>query len=138
MADYTITPANVHIYEGARFSAGKFGSTMVAGKVVVFNAVESEWVLADANAEYGDQAKLGVVLVGAAEDGYGVVVTEGPMDLGTTLTAGVAVIASTTAGGAAPASDWAGYSGAHQYHIGYATSAATLVVKPFKTGASVA
>lgn len=138
MADYSITAANVHIYDGARFQAGKFGATMTPGQVAAWDAVDAEWVLADANAEYEDQVRLGVVLVGAAEDGYGVVVTEGPMDLGTTLTAGVPVIVSTTAGALAPAGDWAGYSSAYQYHIGYATSAATLVVKPFKTGASVA
>lgn len=140
MADYSITAANVHIYEGVRQPpVVQFGETMTPGMSCYLKASDSKWWKADANGtELSDSTRLAVVVVGAAADAYGLVVEYGPIDLGTTLTVGVPVIVSTTAGGIAPVTDWSGYSTSFQYHLGYATAADTLFVRPYKTGASVA
>lgn len=137
MADLSPTAANVHIYEGARLTSNVvFGATMTAGQSVVYSS--ATWVLLDANTSYASGTRMGVVIVGAASGNYGVVCEEGPIDVGASLTLGNPIIASTTAGGLAPSSDWSGYSAAWQYHIGYPQNSSTLYVRPYVTGASVA
>lgn len=139
MADLTITPANVHAQgEDTRIRVVQFGDAMAAGKAFCY-AIESgvqKAFLADATTASGLTDCKGVVLVGAADDGYGVVCEGGPIDVGATLTAGTAYILSETAGGIAPAADFSGYTSATQVHIGYASATDQLEVKPFATGAT--
>lgn len=111
---------------------------MTPGQACYYDLSASEWVLLDANVEHSSGVGLGVVIVGAAEDAHGIVCTGGPIDLGTTLTNGMPVIGSTTAGALAPVTDWSGYSAAWQYHFGYPSAASVLYLKPFKTLAEVA
>lgn len=139
MADLSITAANVHIYLGARLEEKKlFAGTYTNGQAVVL--VSDQWTLADANTEYSDSVRIGVVIVGAASGQAGIVCEYGPIDVGATLTLGNPIIVSTTAGGLAPSSDWAGgpYASAFQYHVGYPQTTSKLFIKPYKTGAEVA
>lgn len=139
MADLSVTAANVHAQgEATRVRIVQFGDAMTAGKAFTY-AIESgvqKAFLADATTAGGIYDCKGVVLVGAADDGWGVVCESGPIDLGATLTAGTAYVLSETAGGIAPAADFAGYTSATQVHIGYASASDQLEVKPFQTGAT--
>ena len=56
--------------------------------------------------------------------------------IGATVTNGMAYIVSTTAGGIAPVSDYSGYSGAFQQHLGYGVGTTILAVDPFTTGST--
>lgn len=137
MADLTITAANVHIQSSTtRTRIVQFGEAMTPGQSTYLNGATQKYLKADANASAAQAAATGVVLVGAAIDAYGVIVESGPMDLGATLTVGVPYVVSTTAGGIAPASDFAGYTGAFLTHLGYATAADSIDIRPHVTGAS--
>jgi hypothetical protein len=137
MADLSITAANVKIKSATtRTKIVQFGETMTAGQPAYLKSTDLKYWKADANASAAAAAALGVVLVGAAGDAYGVIVDSGAMDLGATLTVGVPYIVSTTAGGIAPASDFAGYTGSFLTHLGYATSTSSIDIRPFVTGAA--
>lgn len=137
MADLSITAASVKIKgSDAITKIVQFGETMTAGQSTYLKPSDQKWWKADANASAEAAAAKAVVLVGAAGDAYGVICEGGPMDLGATLTVGVPYIVSTTAGGIAPASDFAGYSGSFLTHLGYATATGTIYLKPYVTGAT--
>lgn len=138
MADISQTAANAHVYEGVRApELVQFGETMVPGNFTYLKVSDSKWWKTDANTQLPASTRIGMVVVGAAGDAYGVVVTKGPVDVGGTLTSGVPYIASQTAGGIAPATDWSGYTSAYQIHLGYATGANTLDLDPKITGATI-
>lgn len=114
MADLSITAANVHVYDNdTTIQLVEFAATMTAGQSAYRNA-DGAWNLADADNsdETAGSNELGIVIVGAAPNQYGLVATGtgGAVDLGATLTVGAAYIVSETAGGIAPATDYAGYS----------------------------
>jgi hypothetical protein len=137
MADLSITAANVKIKgSDAVTKIVQFGETMTAGQSTYLKPSDQKYWKADANASAEAAAASAVVLIGAAGDAYGVIGTGGPIDVGATLTVGVPYIVSTTAGGIAPASDFSGYSGAFQTHLGYATATSTIYLKPYVTGAA--
>ena len=137
MADLSITAANVKV-KGANavLRVQQFGETMTAGQATYLKSTDNKWWKSDANASAEAANAKGVVMIGAAGDAYGVIAESGPIDVGATLTVGVAYIASTTAGGIAPAADFTGYSGSFLTHLGYATSTSTLDLRPYSTGAA--
>ncbi len=138
MADLSITAANVKIKAATTTTRiVQFGETMTAGQAAYLKSSDQKYWKADANGSADTAAAKGVVLVGAAGDAYGLIVESGPTDLGATLTVGVPYIVSTTAGGIAPASDFAGYTSSWLTHLGYATATSTIDIRPFVTGASV-
>lgn len=137
MSDLSITAANVKVRGATTLTKiVQFGETMTAGQSTYLKLSDQKYWKADANGSVDTAAASAVVLVGAAGDAYGVIVERGPMDLGATLTVGVPYIVSTTAGGIAPASDFSGYSGSWLTHLGYATAANSIDIRPFVTGAS--
>lgn len=136
MAAVSTTPANVHQQGKCQLAqAPVFGEQMDASDACYF--VDGKWYKLDSNANHDSSTTIGVVLVSAVLDGYGQIVLEGPMDIGGTLTNRMAYIAGTTPGDIHPVADFAGFTSAWQYHIGYALAADILYVKPYKTGASI-
>lgn len=138
MAAVSITAANVKQQGRCTVVEGLFGATMTAGQCCYLDGSAGSWKLLDADLNLDDGTQFGIVLVGAASAGYGRIVVAGPMDIGGTLTASLPYIAGETAGAIHPVADFTGFTTAWQYHLGYATATGTLIVKPFKTGASVA
>lgn len=142
MADISVTAANVHVYDGARTDIVQVNETVTAGQSV-YPGSDGKWRKTEADdaetsAGAVSTSPPAIVLVGAAADGYAVIVRKGPMDVGATLTVGTAYIVSATSGGIAPAADFAGYTGAWQVHLGYASTTSRLEVNPFFTGATIA
>ena len=136
MADITVTAANVHIYGGAIIEVVQFGEAMTAGQSTYQLSSDLKYYKADTDASAAAAAAKGVVITGAATGAYGVICNSGAIDVGATLTVGVPYIVSATAGGIAPAPDFAGYTGAFEQHLGYASAADTLVLAPATTGAT--
>lgn len=137
MADLSITAANVKIKGvDTALRVVQFGETMTAGQSTYLKTSDSKYWKADANVSLEAASARGVVITGAAGDAYGVIAESGPVDVGATLTVGVPYIVSTTAGGIAPASDFAGYTGSFLQHLGYATATGTLILRPYATGAA--
>lgn len=136
MADLSITAANVKAGGSTcRSQTVQFGETMTAGQSTYLNGSDGKYWKADSNLSAAAAQGVAVVMIGAAADAYGLIGT-GPIIIGAAVTNGVPYIVSTTAGGIAPASDFAGYTGSWQQHLGYAISATVIDVKPLTTGAT--
>ena len=124
MADVTQTAANVHA-NGATTQASRvqFGETVTNGNVVYLKSDTKYWKC-DADASEEAATAAGIVISANVADGYGYIQTSGPIDVGGTLTAGVAYVASDTAGGIKPSADLG--AGDYISHLGYATAADKL------------
>lgn len=136
LADLSITAANVKAGGATCLpQVVQFGETMTAGQSTYLKASDQKYWKADANVTAAEAKATAVVLVGAAGDAYGVIAT-GPVIIGATVANGMAYIVSTTAGGIAPVSDFAGYTGAFEQHLGYGVGTTIIDVKPHTTGAT--
>lgn len=141
MADLSISSANVGS-ESTRTRSIEVatGETIGVGDAVAY-AYESDVekaFQADATTADGEYDVKGIAITGDSAGGFIVVAEKGPVELGTTMTVGVAYGVSTTAGGIAPDTDFNGYSSATQCQIGVATAAGVIEVDPFVTGATKA
>lgn len=139
MADLTITTANAGSSETrTRSIQVATGETIAVGNAVTYahdGDTEKAWQ-ADATTADSEYNVRGVAITGDSAGGYIVVAEKGLVELGTTMTVGLAYGVSATAGGIAPDSDFSGYTSATQCQIGVATAAGVLNVAPFLTGAT--
>ena len=104
--DLSITVGNVKVYETAtKILVVRYGETVTAGMPVYKKTSDSEYYKADANNTSAEALCAGIALVGGVDNGYGVIVTSGEMDLGATLTVGAQYLVSDTAGGIYPQAD---------------------------------
>lgn len=140
MADLTITAANVAAGGSTMQSRNvQLGENITAGQCAYLKTSDGKWWKLDADLTSLDSdTQMGILLTGGSADGYAIVVTEGPMIMGATVANGMAYIASETAGGIAPVSDWSGMTTAKEFHLGYGISTTQIYVKPLVTGATVA
>jgi len=128
MADISPTLANVGLTGAtpANTQYVQFGETVTQLHSVYLNA-DGKWYKADANNTALTAAAKGVVLTPAATNGYGLIVTDGKMNPGATLTVAADYYLSNTAGGICPRADLT--SGAsYVTRIGWAETASVLVV----------
>lgn len=129
MADIVITAASVVAGSGAKVTSGTAGATVTAGQVVYLDsATTGKWLLADSDAATaaarGQGANVGIALNGASDGQPIDVLTEGPITLGSVLTAGTAYYLSATPGGIAPLADL--LTGDYVTLLGLATSTSVL------------
>lgn len=125
MADISITAANVAIGSAAtQYSFVQFGETVTQGHSVYLKTDGKYWK-ADADGLATAEGR-GIVLTPSGADGYGFIVTDGPMIMGATLAVGTTYVVSTTAGGIAPIADLG--SGDFPCILGTATTASLLQV----------
>lgn len=140
MADLSITAASVLAGTGATTRRGQAGETITAGQAVYLDTGDSQWKLADSDsataAVRGEgSAGLGIALNGASDGQPITVLTEGPITIGATLTAGVAYYLSDAPGGICPVGDLA--TGDYPAVIGIATSTTVLNVDPNASGVAL-
>ncbi len=129
MADLSQTPANVESGAGASTAVVQAGEALEAG-MPVYQASTGKYLKADANDATAYDAK-GIALCGASSDGYFILQTSGPMNIGATTTQGEIYVASATAGGIAPCSDIA--SGWYPVVLGMATDTSGNITMSIKT-----
>lgn len=133
MADLSITAANVVAGANARTESGVAGATITAGQVVYYDAVASNYKLADCDsATVAARSPRGIALNGAAAGQPLSVLTKGPVTIGASLSGGVAYYLSGNAGGIAPVADLG--SGDYPTILGIATSASVLDVLVHESG----
>lgn len=138
MADLTQTAANVGLTDdaGSQVDASHvYGETIAQGNAVYLKTSDNKYWKTDADAE-ATAAASGIALTPGAADEYGVVCTEGYVDLGATLTVGETYVVSTTAGAIAPIGDLG--SGDFTTVLGVATAADTLNVNIYVSGTAKA
>lgn len=141
MADLSVTAANVKIKSSTvKARVYQVAATTTAGQVLCLptDSTTGKYALADANLlTHANSTSFIFAASGASADGYVLGVTEGDVDPGASVTKGAAYIVSTTAGGVAPASDFAGYGATvYQIAIGFAKDTSTIGFDPKYTGAS--
>lgn len=135
MADVTVTAANVKPKGStARIQTGTFGETVAQGKSVYLKTDGKYW-LADADV-LATAAAAGIAITAGAADGYCLIQTSGPIDVGGALTVGQVYVVSTTPGGIAPYSDLA--SGDYVTILGVASAAGQLELDISATGVAKA
>lgn len=122
MADLSQTAANVGVNATtARTTIKQAGEAITQGQPVYLNS--GKYYKADASALASSQA-TGIALTPAAVDGYFIMATSGPIDLGATLTVGETYYVSDTAGGVMPSADVS--SGEYVTALGVASAGDTL------------
>lgn len=136
MSDLSITSANVIAGSGARTRLGTAGATITAGKTVYLDSSDNKYKLADCDsATAAVRSPAGIALNGASNGQPLVVLEEGPVTIGATMTAGVAYYLSPTAGGICPVADV--LSGDYPVIIGIATSTTVLDVQIQEAGVAI-
>ena len=137
MADISITAANVGLTDdsGVAYRRVQYGETVTQGKSLYLKAADGKYWLADADA-LATAACVGIAITPGAADEYGIMVEEGPLDLGATLTVGATYVVSTTAGGIAPIADLG--SGDFTTILGVAVTSGKLDLKIYQSGVAKA
>lgn len=111
MAALTITAANVGLSteSGASTSAVQFGEAITQGQAVYQNTSDNKYYKTDADDTVAKSLCAGIALTKGDADDYGVICTDGDMDLGATLTIGetYALDGGGTTGAIAPVADLA-------------------------------
>jgi hypothetical protein len=137
MADLTVTAANVIASSGAKIERGTSGATVTAGQILYRDASDGLLKLADNDASAAAAAIVGIALHGAAAGQPLSYVTEdGDFTPGATIAIGTIYVASSTAGGIAPAADLGAGDYATVLFVGKSTSKA--VMKLVAAGAPIA
>jgi hypothetical protein len=136
MSDLSITAASVIAGAGARTVLGTAGATITAGKVVYLEASSGKYKLADCDSATAEvRSPVGIALNGASDGQPLVVLEEGPVTIGATMTAGVAYYLSPNAGGICPVADV--LTGDHTIILGMATSTTVLEVAIQESGVAI-
>lgn len=136
MADLTITPANVVAGTGVKTRQGTAGEAIAAGKTVYKDPTDQKFKLADCDsATPAVRRTTGIALHASGDNQPLLVLTEGPITIGATLTPGVAYYLSPTAGGICPVADLS--TGDYPTIIGLAISATVLDVKLHESGVAL-
>lgn len=134
MVDLVITPANVVAGANAQKIPGIAGATITAGQVVYRDPATGKFLLADANGTADARTPTGIALHGASLDQPLMVMTEGDVNLGATLTVAATYYLSDTPGGVAPAADVG--AGEFVTVLGVAASASNFKMRMVISGAS--
>jgi hypothetical protein len=83
------------------------GEAVTQGQPAYLNSTDVKYYQADADASAAAANVAGIFLTPAAADGYAVLATLGPINVGATLTVGESYYASDTKGGIKPSADLA-------------------------------
>lgn len=134
MANLVQTAANVLDQAGANYQLGRFGATVTAGQTVYYDSATGTWKLGQATTQAAAAVK-GVALDGGASGQWGVIQTDGDVNVGATLVVGTTYAVSAAAGAICPVADlvttnWVCI-------LGTAISASVLRLKINATGVQV-
>lgn len=131
MANVSITAGNVVKSTGSVIETGIAGEAITAGQTVYKKAADSQYYLADVDAEaVGDSAEIdnvyGIALNGGSADQPLTVQKSGTITIGGTVVVGTVYVVSATAGGIAPWADLV--STDYVSIVGVATTAGTIAM----------
>lgn len=137
MADLTITAANVAVKDATltQMSLVTYGETVTQGMPVYLNTGDGEYYKADADNTATTATVAGVAVTPGGDGEPGLICTEGPLDVGATLTVGEIYVLSGTAGGIAPEADLASLD--YVSILGVATAADTLTINLINSGVQI-
>ena len=122
MADLSITTGNVAVEDAnASCRSVQYGETVTKGVPVYRSTADGKYYQAQNDVDDATAAVRGIVLIEASTDGYGVIVTGGPLDIGATLAVGTAYVLSAAVSKICPAADLA--TGNRITHLGYGVAA---------------
>lgn len=125
MSNLSQTAANVKLGGANTITRNvQYGESVTQGMPVYKKSSDGKYYKADANVTAAEAAAVGIAISPNATDGYGVIATSGPVDLGATLTVGETYYVSDTAGAIMPAADVS--TGEYVTALGVATTAALL------------
>lgn len=107
MADLEQTAANVSLTtdDGFTFTKVQYGESVTQGMPVYRSTSDSKYYQTDANTEVATSQAAGIALTPGIVDEYGLIVNEGSVDIGATLTVGETYVVSGTKGKIAPIGD---------------------------------
>lgn len=124
MADLSQTAASVALGDSTTvIKKAIAGETITQGNPVYLKISDSKYWKTDADV-LDTSLAAGVALTPAVADGYFLIATQGPVNLGATLTVGLEYYCSTTSGGVCAIGDLA--SGDFPTSLGFATTAALI------------
>ena len=137
MADLSITTGNVELLPSGNRSIRpvQFGETVAIGEVV-YSHTDGKFYRTDNNDTAAKSIAAGITLLGGATNGWGIIVTEGSMDLGATLTVGEIYVVSSNLGKICPESDIS--SGKYVTVLGVATATDAFLVTIIPSGVAAA
>jgi hypothetical protein len=137
MADLVITAASVVAGSTARITEGTAGVALTAGQVVYQEASTGLMKLCDCNSATAEvRVPKGIALHAAAANQPVAFLTQGPITIGATVTAGTTYFVSGTAGGIRPAAD--NTTGDYVSIVGIATSTTVIDVLFHQSGVAMA
>ena len=133
MADISITAANVGLTDssGITYRIVQYGEATTQGRSLYLKAADGKYWLANAGA-LAAAAAVGIALTPGAADEYGIMVEEGPIDLGTALASGATYVVSSTSGGIAPVADLT--TGDYTTILGVALASNKLDLRIYQSG----
>lgn len=125
MTALSITAASVLPDTDANYFVGIAGVAITAGQLVYYDTTTGTYKLTDSDALATSQV-AGVALDGAAAGQPVVIQDKGTVTIGATIAAGVAYVASQTAGGISPLADL--LTGDYLCIVGYGASGSTTKI----------
>ena len=125
MADLSQTRANVKLgNENRKTRLVQFGESVLQGQPIYADATSNKFLQTDANVSAAVAKAEGIVLTPASTDGWGIVVTEGLIDIGATLVVGESYYVSRNKGAIMPVGDL--QSGDYPTFLGIAVTTSLL------------
>jgi hypothetical protein len=135
MADLAITAASVMAGADAVLEHGRFGDTIIQGKVVFRDVDTLRYEIADNDGATALKTARGIALNAGADGQPGTIHRQGDLTIGAVLVPGTKYCLSSTAGGICPQADLG--SGDKVVIIGVAKSAAVLTVNIQEPGVTL-
>jgi hypothetical protein len=138
MADLSQTAANVGFNDAdVKYRLVQFGEAVTQGMPVYRKAADGKYWKAQNDNAAADAEAVGICIVrGAAADAWGLIATEGNINIGATLAVGESYFVSNAFGAICPAAD----VGSTEFptFLGIANSATNLELKPSSAGVAKA
>jgi hypothetical protein len=136
MTALSITAANVVAGSNATRDTGTAGEAITAGQAIYLASATNKWMLADTNSATAEaRVAKGIALNSAALNQPVVILKDGDITIGATVTKGVGYYLGGTAGTIVPVADLT--TGDYTCFLGIAKSTSVIAVKIQSAGVSI-
>lgn len=125
MAAISITPANVELISNVKLQRVQYGEAVTAGQAVYLKTSDNKhWKADNSTATLANVS--GIAMIGGAADSYGYIITPSAngsiVDIGGTVTVGLAYYLGSTAGAIEPKADMSSNDYVTALCIGYTST----------------
>jgi hypothetical protein len=136
MTALSITAANVVAGSNATRDTGTAGEAITAGQAIYLASATNKWMLADTNSATAEaRVAKGIALNSAALNQPVVILKDGDITIGATVTKGVGYYLGGTAGTIVPVADLT--TGDYTCFLGIAKSTSVIAVKIQSAGVAI-